>query len=64
MDEVTSFGLLHVDRIDVTGYTRLTVVETGPYAQLICTAEWFVFDEALPEAAKQRAPLPMPYRIF
>lgn len=64
MCQVIVFGLLHTDRIDATGYTRLTLVETGPYERLVATEEWFEFDEPLPNASKYRSPATAPFRLF
>lgn len=55
---VTALGRMYIERedADVTGYTRITLVEQLPYNQFTAKKEWVVFDVPLPKAKRCRAP--------
>ncbi len=52
------FSTMHVDRMDVTGYTRTTLVD-GYQSE-----EWIDLDEPLPLATTYRAAVSTPFRLF
>ncbi len=59
-----TFGAMHVDTVDATGYTRLLLVDDDlGYGRFVATSEWIKFDEPLPGFTKE-PPSKVPFRFL